>query len=379
MVGALTVPACHARLNNSRSSVLFHVFSFFLFVSLSSLSSSHNLPLHLLPGITNDLDRSLLNPAANPDFFGQRSIYNIIWSCLVDDLCLYMDRRAPQPSSPKRMAIYVSLRAHLAIMGYLLLAPEMVIIWVARQYIAVLEISQRHSDRGWTKTHAFFLVMGGFMLYENNQPIRTLEYREFEELLEQEKIDWPSITEEEINDKSKGDYLSKAAVLLQTSWFIAQCIVRGRYRLAVTELEVMTLAFTAITIVIYSLWWHKPLDIRVAVPVHLKEGDHITASPITLEKISSLSESGKEIAGVDAIDTEPRKDLPRSPSSDHTLPPSRTSVPELHISTKKSSHKSSESLRQSSLPITTSPHPNTQSPIVDLHTQWILYTFPSPS
>ncbi|KAF8889178.1 hypothetical protein CPB84DRAFT_1454244 [Gymnopilus junonius] len=117
--------------------------SFFV-VSLSSLSSSHNLPLHLLPGITNDLDRSLLNPAANPDFFGQRSIYNIIWSCLVTIFACTWIAVHPNLPAPKDGDIRVFAR-HLAIMGYLLLAPEMVIIWVARQYIAVLEISQRHS------------------------------------------------------------------------------------------------------------------------------------------------------------------------------------------------------------------------------------------
>ncbi|KAF8889194.1 hypothetical protein CPB84DRAFT_1849457 [Gymnopilus junonius] len=53
-------------------------------------------------------------------------------------------------------------------------------------------------------------------------------------------------------------------------------------------------------------------------------------------------------------------------------PPSRTSIHEVHISTKKSRHKSSyleESLRRPPLPIVASPHPNTKSLIFDLHTQ----------
>jgi len=59
-------------------------------------------------------------------------------------------------------------------------------------------------------------------------------------------VSWPPITEEEIQDRSKGDYLLKGrVVLVQTSWFITQCIVRGAYRLEITELEVVTLAFAA--------------------------------------------------------------------------------------------------------------------------------------
>lgn len=74
-------------------------------------------------------------------------------------------------------------------------------------------------------------------------------------------------TAEEIEDKSKGDGLSKALVVAQTGWFIAQCISRWATGLAVTELELVTLAFAALNGVIYFLWWNKPLDVRYAVAV----------------------------------------------------------------------------------------------------------------
>jgi hypothetical protein len=72
--------------------------------------------------------------------------------------------------------------------------------------------------------------------------------------------------------KSKGDYLSKGIVVLQTTWFIVQFIGRAASRLTITELEVITLAFSAIAGVIFYLWWDKPLDVRCSVPVHLVEG-----------------------------------------------------------------------------------------------------------
>jgi hypothetical protein len=158
-------------------------------------------------------------------------------------------------------------------MGYLLLAPEFVIMWAGRQHYAARNFARKHQkNTGWTLTHAFFLIMGGFTLHEGGKPVRVLEARELEELSEAGKIAWPTITEEEIADRSKGDYLSKTIVLFQTTWFIGQCIARGASKLAVTELEVVTLAFAVLTGVIYYFWWDKPLDVRCSIPVQLLEG-----------------------------------------------------------------------------------------------------------
>jgi len=99
--------------------------------------------------------------------------------------------------------------------------------------------------------------------------LRILEPKELEKLSKAGKISWPSITEVEIQDRSKGDYLSKGIVLMQTSWFITQCVVRAMYGLEITELEVATLAFAVLTGIIYYLWWDKPLDVRCSVPVYL--------------------------------------------------------------------------------------------------------------
>jgi len=158
----------------------------------------------------------------------------------------------------------------MAIMGYTLLAPEMVILWAGRQHYAARSLVKKHGEnRRWTQAHAFFLIMGGFTLHEGGKPVRVLVAKELEELSSAGKIEWPTITEEEIADRSKGDYLSKTIVLSQTAWFIAQCIARGVYGLAVTELEVVTLAFAILTGVIYYFWWDKPLDVRCSVPVQL--------------------------------------------------------------------------------------------------------------
>ena len=159
-------------------------------------------------------------------------------------------------------------------MAYVLIAPEFVIIWAGRQHFAARDFAKKYEENhpSWTRTHAFFLIMGGFTLHEGGKPVRILESRELEKLSELGKIEWPTITEDEIADRSKGDYLSKTIVLIQTTWFIVQCIARKVYSLDVTELEVVTLAFATLTGIIYYFWWDKPLDVRCSIPVQLLKG-----------------------------------------------------------------------------------------------------------
>ena len=77
-------------------------------------------------------------------------------------------------------------------------------------------------------------------------------------------------TEEEIKDKGKSDWLAKSLVLLQTSWFVMQCIARAVERLPVTHLEIVTLAYAAMNFVIYVFWWNKPLNVNRPVRVFRK-------------------------------------------------------------------------------------------------------------
>ena len=140
-------------------------------------------------------------------------------------------------------------------------------------------------------------------------------------------IEWPTITEDEIADRSKGDYLSKTIVLFQTTWFIAQCIVRGAYGLDVTELEVVTIAFATLTGVIYLFWWDKPLDVRCSVPVHLYKG-HLEEIPNNVEKEDTGSgimfpDQGKEEDEKGAILLNP---LPSFPVQDSSSTPDPGSI-----------------------------------------------------
>lgn len=107
--------------------------------------------------------------------------------------------------------------------------------------------------------HGSFVSMGGFVVAKNDilNPIASHTIGQ--------QIDKKAIREveyKEIIDRSKGDEITKGFAMLQTVWFMVQCIARRAQRLPLTELEVVTLAFGFINIIIYIIWWDKPQDVR---------------------------------------------------------------------------------------------------------------------
>jgi hypothetical protein len=139
--------------------------------------------------------------------------------------------------------------------------------------------------------------MGGFQLYE--RPDKQLLKREeggverysinpgkFVRILELADVRErqlgtivPCTTEEDIKDRGKSDGIAKAIVLLQTLWFVVQCITRGFQHLPLTELEIVTLAYAMMNCFIYFFWWDKPRD--VGCPIRLYE--NVTTSYTPLE------------------------------------------------------------------------------------------------
>jgi len=108
------------------------------------------------------------------------------------------------------------------------------------------------------------------MEYEGNRPIRVLLPDQLESYSLTGNSNFPRISKAEIEDKSKGDAISKGFVILQTGWFVTQCIARGAQGLPITELELVTVAFAALNFVVYVLWWDKPLNVQRGVRVYKK-------------------------------------------------------------------------------------------------------------
>ncbi|KAG5651530.1 hypothetical protein H0H81_008292 [Sphagnurus paluster] len=113
-----------------------------------------------------------------------------------------------------------SLEARLGLFVVALLAPELVALWSLQQWFASRALAHEHRDFGWTQTHGFFAIMGGFVECDNGQvkPIGTDFLGEY---LEEKVV---SITENDIKGMSKGNFLSKSVVVIQLTWFVIQLI-----------------------------------------------------------------------------------------------------------------------------------------------------------
>ncbi|KAF9002070.1 hypothetical protein BDQ17DRAFT_1226231, partial [Cyathus striatus] len=193
-----------------------------------------------------------------------RGVREIVWSCLATTFaCTWI---AVHPNIPALGESWWTVnQRRLKTMLWTLIVPEMIMWWALRQAAGASRIQEKHKGNGWTKCHGFFIQMGGFVLSEPGGGERTLSVDELEELHQAGKVSWPTITQEEIWDKSKGDLLAKSFIMFQALWFIVQCILRALNQLTVTELELVTLGYALLNAFIYALWWNKPLDVRYPV------------------------------------------------------------------------------------------------------------------
>ena len=126
------------------------------------------------------------------------------------------------------------------------------------------------------------------MLFEEDTARGVLSPKEFSELFAAGKIEFPKITVDEIEDRSKSDGFSKTIALGQTLWFVAQCITRRSQHLDLTLVELLTLSLAVLNGLMYFLWWNKPLDVRCPVRVCLLDKSYTSDLSDTSDKTESL-------------------------------------------------------------------------------------------
>ncbi|TFK66603.1 hypothetical protein BDN72DRAFT_141986 [Pluteus cervinus] len=196
-----------------------------------------------------------------------RTLIDIVISCtLTIAICVY---HAIHPNIPDPEASFWKVQLDkLKVTIHALIAPEVMIFWAMRQWVGARliakDVNQAFKDRNldimWTATHGHFVQMGGFCREDTRHVISTSM---LVELIKENRINLKGLrlTREDINDRSKGDVLSKGFLILQTTWFILECITRRMTGLPLTELEVVTLAYAALNIVTCAFWFDKPLNV----------------------------------------------------------------------------------------------------------------------
>ncbi|KAJ7727081.1 hypothetical protein B0H16DRAFT_1779812 [Mycena metata] len=104
-----------------------------------------------------------------------------------------------------------------------------------------------------------------------------------------------AIDKEDLKDKSKGDTLSNGVAIAQGLWFLTQCLARVSQHLPLTKLEVATLAFAVLGVVIRLLWLHKPLDVQQPMVVARSEVEIV---PLQEEDMNNFHTFLQKLGGV---------------------------------------------------------------------------------
>jgi hypothetical protein len=117
-------------------------------------------------------------------------------------------------------------------------------------------------------THSFWAVMGGIAIDDSVEPCTSayhppkLTESGVALLLKLEPDLLPDISVDELNDKSKGNSLTKTLACLQATWFCIACLARVIQGLPLSLFELNTFTHAVCTVIVYMIWWKKPLDVE---------------------------------------------------------------------------------------------------------------------
>ncbi|KAJ7162743.1 hypothetical protein C8R43DRAFT_1063017 [Mycena crocata] len=216
-----------------------------------------------------------------------RKLFDIIWGCLATIFACTWVSVHPNVPPPNQSRLALFWR-RLRLMLVAVIAPEFMVGLAARQFFAARSFAR---DFKVSRTHGFFICMGGFVSRTGHHPVVIQEQLD---TIPEYLADIHAVEEEDIKDKSKGDALSKGVALIQGLWFTTQCLARFHQRLPVSGLEIATLAFAVVNIFIYALWWGKPLDVQRPIIIGPKEEIPTTDSPLLDAQNPSALGSGEQ-------------------------------------------------------------------------------------
>ncbi|KUJ16290.1 uncharacterized protein LY89DRAFT_719043 [Mollisia scopiformis] len=218
-----------------------------------------------------------------------RGTYTLPSSCLITTaLCVHTAVHLNIAGYNERKILWINTQTWRKL-GWLvlgLLAPEMYLgtpnfpswykrVWRKPRFLFRKDIEdaaerEKSPKPLWTMRHGFFAVMGGLMFDTTEAPQLfmpkgyerlTLDLDAICFLLKHEPDLLPYITAKDIDNKSQAGGLGKLLVCLQALWFCVQCISRLKDSLPISLLELNTFGHSVCTILIYLMWWEKPMDV----------------------------------------------------------------------------------------------------------------------
>ncbi|KAL8898461.1 MAG: hypothetical protein Q9192_002079 [Flavoplaca navasiana] len=125
-----------------------------------------------------------------------------------------------------------------------------------------MKLHGEEKDTRWSIRHAFYANMGGFVFHARQSAPFPINGKQLHWLIKHGYVEYPMLSSKACWDKSKADGFQKSLTCLQTGWFIIQIVGRAIQKLPITTLEITTLSFVLCTLVMYTQWANKPLDVE---------------------------------------------------------------------------------------------------------------------
>ena len=201
-----------------------------------------------------------------------RGTLDIIWgSFLTIFLCTWTAICLNVPH-PKDTKLQILLRKSKW-MFWGIVGPEIVLSVAIGQYAS----ARRSVDRfrkldchGWSLRHAFFADMGGILLEPKDSTPFLVNSRQLAYLVQHGYTQCPTISANEIWDKSKADTMARVLTLAQAGWLAIQLCGRAIQRLPTTTLELSAAAIVLCTLGTFLCWLQKPSDVQRGISITLE-------------------------------------------------------------------------------------------------------------
>ena len=193
-----------------------------------------------------------------------RGTLDIIWSCASTIfVCVWVMLHLNVPA--RKDGEITRFIRKLKWFTLAMLAPELVMLFAGGQWASARRSIDEMKDigvEGWSCVHAFYADSGGLVVQLRCGAMFPVTAKQTAYLVKRGIIGIPTITKDEIWDKSKADLFAKVIAALQSAWFVVQIIARAMSRLPVTLLELSTITLMCCTAMTLFFWFHKPLNIE---------------------------------------------------------------------------------------------------------------------
>jgi hypothetical protein len=198
-----------------------------------------------------------------------RGSIDILWSCcLTIVLCCWVATH-PNALGPNDKSWHRFLdKLCFAFVG--LLGPDFLYGIALGQFCSArrsVKIFKRESHlcngAKWSLSHAFLVEMGGIHLkspdFEQGFPINNTQLHY---LVKHKYIDFPDISQLDIDERNTVDTLARFITMWQAVWFFVTEVQRLRDGLPMTTLELTALSFVFVMVATEICWFRKPSPMK---------------------------------------------------------------------------------------------------------------------